>query len=68
MDFTTLISFADVPVYLKNSFGKNICDKIFGSKSDHLYEKWIETNTNIVSFLIKLDENNKIKKYSNGVY
>lgn len=61
MDFTTLIIVVDVLVHLQSKFDQNICDQIFGSNSNHLYKKWIETNTNIISFLTRLDETNKLK-------
>jgi hypothetical protein len=60
MDFTNLIT-VDILAYLQTKFDKNICNQIFGSNSNHLYKKWVETNTNIISFLTRLDETNKFK-------
>ena len=44
---------------LQSDFNKEICDKIFHHLSDHLFEKWLQTNGNILNFFSRLDTKNQ---------
>lgn len=44
---------------LQSDFNKEICDKIFNNLSDHLFEKWLQTNGNILNFFSRLDTKNQ---------
>ncbi len=46
------------------NFSKYISDKIFGNLSNHLFQKWLKCNNNIVSFLSRLDAVNKGKIFN----
>jgi len=49
---------------LQCNFNKDICDKIFESNSDHLYEKWLQSDENILNFIARLDKINKQKLFN----
>jgi len=44
---------------LQYCFNKEICDIIFNDLSDHLFEKWLQTNGNILNFFSHLDIKNQ---------
>lgn len=44
---------------LQCDFNKELCDKIFNDLSDHLFEKWLQTNGNILNFFSHLDIKNQ---------
>jgi len=46
---------------LQCDFNKEICDKIFSDLSDHLFNKWLKTDGNILNFFSQLDINNQKK-------
>ena len=47
-------------IYIQNVFDKEICNKLFGDLSNHIYQKWIDSDFNLVNFLSKLDNQNKL--------
>lgn len=61
MDIYDLIDNLNLFWYIQNIFCKEICDKIFENSSDHIYEKWVESNYNLLNFLSKLDVYNRLK-------
>ena len=46
-------------LWLQNSFDKIICDELFDDDSDHIYDLWIRSGYNIITFLAYLDDDNK---------
>jgi hypothetical protein len=50
-------------MYLQCNFNLFICEEIFGDLSEHLFEKWLNCNENILNFLSKLDSENRQKIY-----
>jgi len=50
-------------LYMQCHFSKDICDEIFGDMSDHIYQKWLDSNMNIVEFLSRLDSGKKRKMF-----
>lgn len=44
---------------LQCDFNKEICDKIFSDLSDHLFNKWLKTDRNILNFFSQLDIKNQ---------
>jgi len=49
---------------LQNNFDKKICDTVFTNNSDHIYEKWILAESNIITFITFLDDYNKEKLFN----
>ena len=47
---------------IQTNFSYENCKKIFNSiLSDHLWEKWVKTDNNIIKYLSKLDNINRSK-------
>ena len=46
---------------LQSDFNKEICDRIFNDLSDHLFDKWLKTDRNILNFFSQLDIKNRKK-------
>ena len=44
---------------LQCNFDKEMCDEIFNDLSDHLFDKWLKSNGNILNFFGQLDNQNK---------
>jgi hypothetical protein len=49
---------------LQNNFSYNICKEIFPNNTDHYWNKWIHSNNNILSFISRLDSENRNKVFS----
>ena len=47
-------------MFMQTNFNKYICDQLFGELSDHIYDKWIYCDQNLLNFLSMLDRDNKI--------
>ena len=61
MNLDIVINTTNILLSLQSNFNKNVCDQIFDIDSDHLYLKWIGSNGNILSFISRLDDINKLK-------
>lgn len=61
MNLDMLIKVSNMLLSLQCNFNNIICDQIFGLDSDHLYLKWINSGGNILDFMTRLDDNNKVK-------
>jgi hypothetical protein len=46
---------------LQNNYNKTISDEVFGNMSEHLYDKWLDSDDNILCYLTRLDTHNKLK-------
>jgi hypothetical protein len=46
---------------LQSNFDIYMCDNIFGLNSNHIYDKWITSQQNIINFLTTLDHVNRQK-------
>lgn len=68
MNLDILIKTYNILLSLQCNFNKNICDQIFGLDSEHLYTKWISSNGNILGFISRLDDINKLKILTWGLY
>ena len=71
-DFNTITNCADILLSLQCNFSKLVCDEIFGQDSNHLFEKWLFSDKNLLYFITRLDNCNQAKlfryayAYSNG--
>lgn len=54
-------------MYLQFNFNKDMCDKVFGDLSDHLFQKWLRCDNNMLNYMSTLDDGNKIKLIDWGV-
>ena len=45
--------------FIQNNFDKKVSDKLFGISSDYLFEKWLNTEYNILNFMAMLDNENR---------
>lgn len=60
MQSNDLLTTYDMFLYIQNSFNKYICNQIYGDElSDHLFEKWLQCDYNILKFISRLDNRNK---------
>lgn len=48
-------------LYLQNNFDLEMSIKIFGDIGEHLFEKWLYCDRNIIDFITCLDSENKQK-------
>jgi hypothetical protein len=64
-DINFHISFS---IYLKMQcqFSYEICQRIWPDCSDHYWKKWITANNNIINFIDRLDEQNKLLMFEWG--
>ena len=46
---------------LQNNFNKGISNKVFGELSNHLFQKWLKCDRNILNFISMLDPIHKKK-------
>lgn len=46
-------------IKLQVNFNKDMCIDIFNNDAEHLFQKWLYCNYNIIEFINRLDENNK---------
>lgn len=44
---------------LQNDFNKGISNKVFGDLSNHLFNKWLNCERNMLNFISILDNTNK---------
>jgi hypothetical protein len=44
---------------LQVNFNKDMCIDIFKNDAEHLFQKWLYCNYNIIEFINRLDDNNK---------
>ena len=44
---------------LQNDFNKGISNKVFGDLSNHLFNKWLKCERNMLNFISILDNTNK---------
>lgn len=51
----------DLLISIQANFNKRICDIIFKDMSDHIFKKWVSSDYNLLSFLTRLDSENKYK-------
>jgi len=56
-----------VYLYLQCNFSKDMSDQIFQDMSDHLYNKWLVCNGNMLNFITCLDNNNINKLLSHAI-
>lgn len=61
MNLSVLNNSYDILLSLQCNFNKQICDKIFTDYSNHLYEKWLNCDQNILKFISLLDSVNRNK-------
>jgi hypothetical protein len=54
----------DKYLYVQNNFCLNLCNTIFEENGPHLYNKWIQTNNNLILFINRLDDLNKYKLFN----
>ena len=54
MTYTTLL------MDLQYKFNKSVCDEIYTLNSSHIYEKWMSCNGNLLDFINRLDNNNRL--------
>ena len=62
-----ILEMYNVFMYLQVNFDKNMCDTIFDDLSDHLFDKWLRCNYNILNFISMLDNGNRIKLIDWGI-
>lgn len=43
---------------MQSNFHLGICEELFGGLAEHIYQKWIESNENMLNFLTRLDQKN----------
>ena len=55
-----LLTYTELLMNLQYNFNKSICDKIYKVNSNHLYEKWLTCNGNLLNFINRLDSNNRL--------
>jgi hypothetical protein len=53
----------DFYVYSQCEFDKTISDRMFGSLSDHMYDKWV-SDRNIINFIARMDQKNQQRFFS----
>lgn len=55
---------------MENNFNKQISDTLFHNLSDHLWEKWIHCDGNILKYITRLDKYNKyiLLKWGSDTY
>lgn len=53
----------DMFMSLQCNFNLLLCKEIFGNLSEHIFEKWIICDGNIINFLSHLDNENRNKIY-----
>jgi len=56
---SNMINAYNIFIFLQCNFNKKMSDDIFGDLSEHLFEKWLNCNYNIINFLSMLDNGNK---------
>ena len=54
-----LLFYTNLLLRLQCDFNKEMCDKIFNDLSDHLFDKWLKTDGNILNFFSQLDIKNQ---------
>ena len=47
-------------IFIQSNFNKNICDILYSELSNHLFNKWLKCDGNILNFISMLDNNNKL--------
>ena len=67
MNLDILMEVFNILLSLQCNFNKNICEQVFGLCSEHLYEKWVSSDGNIINFMTRLDVDNKAKLLSWGM-
>jgi hypothetical protein len=55
----TIEQHIDILIYIENNFDKQTSDILFDTLSDHIYTKWTNSNYSILTFISKLDFNNR---------
>lgn len=48
--------------HMQVNFDFEICGKIFGDDCNHMYNKWLECNSNIIDYISRMDSSN-MKKF-----
>ena len=46
---------------MQNQFNFSVCEELFGSLAEHLYDKWSYSDRNMLFYLTRLDSYNKDK-------
>jgi hypothetical protein len=65
----TLINVYPVFEILQFNFNEDICVDIFGlNRADHMFNKWLECDKNIIMFMNRMDCTNKEKMMSWGLF
>jgi ABC-type Zn2+ transport system substrate-binding protein/surface adhesin len=58
---------------IQNTFSRDVANEIYGDLAEHIYEKWIRLDDNILNFMSCLDYSNRDilfewgKKYYNNI-
>lgn len=50
-------------LHLQCNFNKQICHQIFENLADHIWQKWLTSENNILFFINRLDAVNRSKVY-----
>jgi hypothetical protein len=56
-----LLCHTNLLLRLQSDFNKEICNIVFDDLSDHLFDKWLKTDRNILNFFSQLDIKNRKK-------
>jgi hypothetical protein len=54
-----LVEYLDMMLFIQNRFDKQLSDELFTDLSDHIFEKWLQSEYNILNFISRLDVVNK---------
>jgi Fe-S cluster biosynthesis and repair protein YggX len=49
----------DIFLYIQCNFSKKICDELYKNLSTHIWNKWLQSNGNILIFINRLDKINR---------
>jgi hypothetical protein len=49
----------DMMLFIQNHFDKKLSDELFTDLSDHIFDKWLQSEYNILNFISRLDNVNK---------
>jgi len=57
----------DILIYLQCNFNLSVCMEIYGEESNHLFEKWLTCDGNLLNYITRLDKNNRYKLLNWGL-
>jgi hypothetical protein len=53
-------------LYIQNTFSRDVANEIYGDLAEHIYEKWVRLDYNILVFLSSLDYSNRFLLFEWG--